>query len=155
MTEKITRRGVKVPNEYTADFLDQKIIKFYASRNVISISASEKLSNVLNWLLTNGTRHHTFPVLENYKVVGVITKKDLEDIDKDENSTIKDIISNPSVVLAEGNSNREAADLMAEYGIYSIPIVENFNSIKLTGIISRHDVLRARKEKIAESKEFE
>lgn len=109
----------------------------------------------MNWLLTNGTRHHTFPVVDNDKVIGVITKKELENIDEDENSTIKDIITKPLVVLVNESSVREAADLMAEYGIYSIPIVEDYKSFKLTGILSRHDILRARKENISDSKEFE
>ncbi len=151
MTEKIARRGIRVPSEYTADVLDQTQLKNFATREVVSIEAATRLSDVQDWLLKNPPRHHTFPVLENEQVIGVITKKELEDFGTEDDLTIKEIVTKPLVVLLETNSIRDAANLMAEVEVYSIPIVADLDSLSLVGIISRHDILKARKEKNNES----
>lgn len=155
MTEKIARRGIRVPNEYASDYLDNlKVIKF-ATKDVISIGADEKLIDVRSRMMKDGLKHRAFPVIENNLVIGIITKDNLEKLDEDENSTMKKIISAPFVVLLNENTITEAADLMAEFDVSSIPVVENLTTMKLTGIISRNDILRARKQKVEEAKEFE
>ncbi len=155
MTEKIARRGIRVPNEYTSDYLNTLKVDQFATKKVISIAADQKLIDVRSRMVKEGLKHHTFPVIENDRVIGIITKNNLEKLDEDENSEIKKIISEPFVVLLNENSITEAADLMAEFEVSAVPVVENLTNLKLTGIISRNDILRARRQKIAETKEFE
>ncbi|MGA2082877.1 MAG: hypothetical protein ABSH53_20015 [Holophaga sp.] len=41
MTEKLARRGVRVPAEYHADHLDQVLVRDYAARDVASFGARQ------------------------------------------------------------------------------------------------------------------
>src|SRR5438132_550597 len=41
MTEKIARRGIRVPAEYEADFLDQILVSTVASKGVVSLNADD------------------------------------------------------------------------------------------------------------------
>src|SRR3954463_3891932 len=52
MTEKIARRGVRVPGEYAADFLDQIQAGVAASRPVVSLPADELLERVRSRILS-------------------------------------------------------------------------------------------------------
>ncbi|HEX9577262.1 MAG TPA: chloride channel protein, partial [Myxococcales bacterium] len=82
MTEKIARRGVRVPGEYAADFLDQVTAGLAAARPVVTLKADDLLEQVRAWIATRGagTSHQGFPVVEaNGELMGVVTRRDLLD----------------------------------------------------------------------------
>src|SRR5512139_117797 len=54
MTEKIARRGVRVPAEYAADFLEQVLVREAASRPVITLAADQALADVRKWMNADG-----------------------------------------------------------------------------------------------------
>src|SRR5262245_52388530 len=54
MTEKIARRGVRVPAEYAADFLAQVLVRDHASRNVVVFQGDDTIEAVQRWL-SSGT----------------------------------------------------------------------------------------------------
>src|SRR5205823_7483986 len=43
MTEKLARRGVRVPMEYAADYLDQVLVRQVASKGVIALLSDQTL----------------------------------------------------------------------------------------------------------------
>lgn len=156
MTEKIARRGIRVPHEYEADHLNQMTVGQFATRNVVSIYSEDVLMKVREWLTKEEIRFHTFPVIDaESKLTGIVTKKGLLSLDQNEEEQIKNLITKPLVVLLENDTIREAADLMAEHDLNSIPVVDDLDSMNLIGIISRNDILRARKQKIDETKDYE
>ncbi len=69
MIENIVRRGVNVPVEYEADFLDQMSVKEYETEKVYSISAEDKISKALEWLTSGepGSLHHGYAVIHKNK----------------------------------------------------------------------------------------
>jgi CIC family chloride channel protein len=82
MTEKIARRGVRVPSEYAADYLDLVHVRDVASSVIVGISAEDTLESVRAWLESDapGTRHQGFPVIDAAgKLVGVVTQRELLD----------------------------------------------------------------------------
>ena len=75
MTEKIARRGVRVPAEYAADFLDQVSVRdalLARRRDAARRSAHQRRSHAL------GPTHQGFPVVDrDGRLVGVVTRRDL------------------------------------------------------------------------------
>ncbi len=156
MTEKIARRGIRVPNEYSADMLDQISVGEVATQNVVTINYKATIAEARNQILTQNIRNHYIPLIDNVgKVSGIISRTDLENPESEDDTPVKHLISKPLVVLLKKNSVKEAANLMAEFDVHSIPVIEDTHSMKLCGIISRSDILKARKQKIDESKQFE
>jgi H+/Cl- antiporter ClcA len=148
MTEKIVRRGVNVPHEYTADFLSQILVKDYSSKKIFSIKADEKVANVRVWLISGeeGTLHHAYPVIDNSnKLIGIVTRKELEIADNSEIQKIREIIKSPLIIIFEDNTMRQAADTMALYKVKHLAVVSHDNQSNMIGFITHEDILMARK----------
>jgi H+/Cl- antiporter ClcA/CBS domain-containing protein len=148
MTEKITRRGVNVPNEYAADFLYQIPVRDCANYNVFSLHNEETIEDIRKWLISGneGSLHHGYPVVDkNDRLAGVITRKELENFKGPDNTLLKEIIKGPIPGIYEDHSIREAADMMALNKVSNIPVIAKDDSFKVIGIISHGDVLAARR----------
>src|SRR5207248_4139295 len=65
MTEKIARRGVRVPGEYAADFLDQIQAGVAAAKPVVALRADQSLDEVRAFVQgrARAWSDHGFPVL--------------------------------------------------------------------------------------------
>ncbi len=151
MTEKIARRGVNVPSEYEADFLTQILVKDCATKKVISLNSEDKISKVRQWLISGeeGTLHHGYPVVDkNNNLIGVITRRELENPELPDNKNINDILDGNLTVIFEDSTIREAADMMAYYKVSRLPVVSKENKFKMLGLISREDILDARRKHI-------
>src|SRR4029078_5319979 len=46
MTEKIERRGVRVIGEYSADFLEQTLVRDFAASPVVTLAAAQSMAEV-------------------------------------------------------------------------------------------------------------
>src|SRR5574337_1306308 len=66
MTEKIARRGVRVPTGYAADYLEQVSVGQVCSREVVTLKTTQTLAEVRPWLAQGGpeTHHQGFPVVD-------------------------------------------------------------------------------------------
>jgi len=76
-------------------------------------------------------------VNDELKVVGVVSKKDLEK-SSDPNSLVKDIMSTPVHTAQDGSTVSDAAVLMLKHKVHRIPVVNEED--KLVGIVTRTDV---------------
>src|SRR5207247_10094088 len=112
MTEKIARRGVRVPGEYAADFLEQVTAGLAASKPVVTLKADDPLDEVRAWMFTQvqGSTHQGFPVVDaNGELLGVVTRRDLLG---DQIGKVRELVRRPLAVAFEDSSLREAADRM-------------------------------------------
>lgn len=86
------------------------------------------------------TGHSRFPVVDEWnRVIGMITSKDLIGAEPDQ--TIDKRMTRGPVTASANTSVAAAAHLMVWEGIELLPIIDM--SRKLTGVISRKDVLKA------------
>jgi len=144
MTEKLARRGVRVPEEYSADFLDQILVKEAASKQVVTLDAGQSLAEARKWIEAgaDGATHHGFPVVdEKGLVIGVLTRRDLLEAPHAPESALRDLIHRELAVAFEGNSLREAANHMVREGVGRLPVLGEGSS--LVGILTRSDLLEA------------
>ncbi len=148
MTKKIARRGIKIPFEYEADFLDLVSVKDCAACNVVTINAADTIAEIRNWFGGGSpdSIHHGYPVLnESGSLVGLVSRKTLLDPSIPITSKVSDILSNKFAIIYPDSSLKQALDLMAETELNRLPVVERNEPGKLAGILSRSDILRVRR----------
>jgi CBS domain-containing protein len=153
MTEKIARRGVRVPTEYTADFLEQVAVGDACSREVVSLRTSDALGDVRS-LLNSGPseyQHQGFPVVDDGgRVRGVVTRRDLLDPAHPHLRRIGEMLTRPPVLVHEDHSLREAADHMVAENIGRVVVVASQAPHSLVGILTRGDILSAHRRRLKE-----
>ncbi|MDE2307026.1 MAG: chloride channel protein [Xanthomonadaceae bacterium] len=155
MTEKIVRRGVRVPSEYSADYLDQVLVRDACSRDVVSLRAGRRIAEVRDWLGADATeaKHQGFPVLdENGRLAGVVTRRDLLDGKVAGDASVASLIRRPPLVVQESHSLREAADHMVESAVGRLVVVSAEDASRMIGIITRGDLLAAHAQRLREAR---
>jgi len=157
MTEKIERRGVKVPSEYAADALERVSVGHACTRDVRSLKTSDELGEVRRWMLSGRERaqHQGYPVLDDAgRIRGVITRRDLLDPDKPGLTRIGDMLKRGPIVVFEDHSLREASDLMVAENVGRLIVVERANPTHMVGVLTRSDVLAANAKRIHEMRDI-
>lgn len=151
LTEKIARRGHDIFREYSVDPLERMTVKQSMSLNPVCFDASEPALAVGQKMAL--ARHQAYPILQTSidqgdTILGLITQGDLEKVEKlDDISKLraKDLIQRPPVTITEDKSCRDAADKMAEHDIGRLLVVSAVNQNVLLGMLTRHDLLKARR----------
>lgn len=144
MTEKIARRGVRVVSEYEADFLSQVTVAQAASRQVDTLSADEPLVEAREVFENVGdlVRHNGFPVVDgSNSLVGVVTRREI--MAGEARGTVRDRVRRPPAITFSDASLREAADQMLLEDIGRLVVVDRANPVRIVGILTRSDILRA------------
>ncbi len=152
MTEKLARRGIRVPSEYPADHLDQLEVKDYASRSVVTLPSRMPLREARAWLASGapGTGHQGFPILdEGGRPVGLLMGRDLFDHALPPDRALGELVVRPVALAYAGTSMREAADHMVREGVGRLPVVDEGH--RLIGILTRSDLLKAHAQRLAAS----
>lgn len=158
MTEKIARRGISVPVDYTADFLSQIFVREVASYQVVSLRGDQTLGEVRAWIAEGGpgSTHHGFPVMDpELGLVGLVSRRDLSDPNEPATKRISDIVRGPFVVAFEDTTLQEASDLMAREGLGRLPVVKRETPRKVVAILSGSDVRSGIRQRLKESDQAE
>lgn len=155
MTEKIARRGVRVPAEYAADYLDQVAVGDACAREVVTLQTAQTLAEVRRWLGegTPDAQHQGFPVLDGQgRVRGVLTRRSLLDPQWHYTLTVGELVTRPPIAVNEGHSLREAADHMVAEGVGRLVVVGGDDPHRLVGILTRGDILAAHARRLREAR---
>ena len=154
MTEKIVRRGVRVPGEYAADYLERVSAGAAASRPAISLEADALVAAVRAWLRSDapGSKHQGFPVIDaKGELLGVVTRRDLFGAGAQDGLPVRALLRRPLSVAFEDSSLREVADHMVREGVGRLPVVARAQPRVAVGMISRSDLLGAHRERLDDS----
>ncbi|MFZ0247150.1 chloride channel protein [Candidatus Binatus sp.] len=156
MTEKVVRKGVFVPSEYTADFLAQMLVRDVASREVVSLGEHLTLAEVRSRIAEGrpGSNYQGFPVLnDSGQLIGVVTRRDLLDPARMPTELVGELTIKNHAVIFEDNTLSEANELMVSEGVGRLPVVDHDNQRKVIGIISRRDIMSANHRRIEQEYE--
>jgi CBS domain-containing protein len=156
MTEKIERRGVKVPSEYAADALAQVLVGKACTREVRSLKTSDELGDVRRWMQSGRERaqHQGYPVVDDSgRVRGVITRRDLLDPDRPGLTRIGDMLKRGPIVVFEDHTLRDASDLMVAENVGRLIVVSRDDPVQMVGVLTRSDVLAANAKRIHEMRD--
>ncbi len=154
MTEKIARRGVRVPSDYAADYLDHVLVRDHAKRDLVTLTTSDDLAEVRRWLGSDDPQSHFlgYPVLDPAgRVCGLLTRRELLDRGQSAAQRVGDLIQRPPVVVHEEHSLREATDHMVEHDVGSVLVVDRHDPQRLLGLLTRGDVVTAHSQRLRET----
>ncbi len=121
-------------------------VKNYMSENVITVSPGQPIRGILR--LMRETNHDGFPVVEEGRLVGIITTRDL--VFKKKGTKIRDFMSDKVVVTFPDTNLIDAARVMFRMGYSRLPVVDE--NRKLIGIITNADVIRSQIERATPEK---
>ena len=156
MTEKIARRGVRVPSDYVADHLDRLLVRDTCSRAVVTLSASQSVAGVRQWMQAGGAdaRHQGYPVVdEQQRLLGVLTRRDLWVTEIPDTAPIRGLLRREPIVVRQGHTLRDAADHMVEADVGRLIVVDDSDDRRVVGIVTRGDLLAAHASRLHEARQ--
>lgn len=157
MTEKLARRGLRVPQEYEADVLRQVTVGAMMDPAPMTLPDSLTVQQLVA-LIAQGeaayVRHQAFPIVdENGRLSGIITRGDLlralETTDGETLSVLQAgtqtlVLTYPDEML------HEALHKLLTHDIGRLLVVNRHAPQQLVGYLSRGAILRARHSKLHE-----
>ena len=150
MTEKLARRGVRVHQDYEADVLQQVTVSEVMLKDVPTINADLKVSELADRIARNdpsATQHQALPILDDQgQLVGIITRSDVLRAlgDAPTDKTVLDAGSDALIVAHPDESVHAAINRMLQYNIGRLPVVSRQNPRQLVGYLGRSSVMQAR-----------
>jgi IMP dehydrogenase len=124
----------------------KSFVKDYMTREVICVTPETLTLEVRD--LMKESRHNSFPVVENDKLVGMVTAFDL--VSKDWAEKVKDMMSTQLVVANQNLSINDASRVMFRRGISRMPVVDEKG--RIVGIITNTDMVRSHIERSTPNK---
>ncbi len=152
MTEKIARRGVTVPTQYSADYFDHMKVSDVVNKSLVVLQAEMSISEAKMWIKEQPAQmlHHQYPVKKKGELLGIVSLKDIFCAPLD-GVHIGEIAQNNRSAITENAPLSQAADAMVELNAGCIPVVSADNPNELIGIITRADLLLAHERKMHEN----
>ena len=121
-------------------------VKDVMVKEVVTIESDQTVLNAVNSM--NENKIGCLVVLENDRVVGIVTERDLLErviaVPADPVKTfVEQVMSKPVVTVEPETILEEAVELMFEHRIKKLPVVERINTdAKLVGLVTLTDIAR-------------
>ena len=149
LTEKIARRGRHIRQEYVVDPMDLVQARDLMTPEPETLSGAMVAGDVLEFF-AESARHRSYPVVDDEgRLVGLVSRSDVlgwRVADMPTDRTLADLVSDAAQPVAYADAPiGQIADMMVETGVGRIPIVEPVTR-NVLGILSRHDLLKARRD---------
>lgn len=158
MTEKLARRGVRIPSDYEPDFLHAISVGTVMESQPLQVEPHTTIGDLASRLATPGSPWHDIrlvPVVdENGGLRAVLTRADIfPALETSPNATVIDVGVRHPVTIHKDDPVSEAADRMIRHGIGRLPVVDRSQEPKLIGLITRRAILEAkRRQMVAEAR---
>ncbi|VVB94405.1 Zinc metalloprotease [uncultured archaeon] len=129
--------------EMTVDILESALVKDAMTTNTITVSPSLCVQCVLDLIHKYG--YTGFPVVDDIKLVGIITFEDAEKVpaDKRDSTPVKDVMTRKLIVAEPEDSLEEALIELLDKNVGRLLVVDSTDPTKLVGILTKIDIIRA------------
>lgn len=143
MTEKLTRRGLRVSGDYEVDVLRTTLVRRVMSTDVQTLKDSLTLEEARR-RFEDGA-HSAYPLVDDQgRCVGIASRTDLlQSSTEDPGRPLSHVASRDVVVVQPDETVLAALQRILEEGVEHLPVVDH--SERLVGICTRTDVLKARR----------
>ena len=159
LTEKIARRGYHIYREYSIDPLERHYVEEVMTRDVVTIDAQARVADVLHDYFGAGQKFRAFPIVKNGALVGIVDRALLDRLAADParaNKPIGAALADSRVEVAlPGETCRNVAARLAITGLERVPVVADEKSLRLIGLVSRHDLVKPSMQVFAEERQLE
>jgi CIC family chloride channel protein len=140
MTEKLTRRGLRVPREYQPDVLRSTSAGQAMTTPVETLPASATVGDVRHRFASG--RHNAYPLVDaGARCVGLVTRGDVSG-DAPDATAAASITGARVVTIRRDESLLEALERMLDEGVDHLPVVDDDG--RLVGICTRTDIMHGR-----------
>jgi chloride channel protein, CIC family len=142
MTEKLTRRGLRVPTDYFADYLVTTRVREVMTTTVETVDATSPVVDLVRRFQRDG--HGAYPVVdEDGRCVGIVSRGLLlRQADWPRTASVQDVAATDVVSVGPDDSVSVALQKIVEEDVEHVPVLSDG---ALVGICTRTDVLRARR----------
>ncbi|TAN10749.1 MAG: CBS domain-containing protein [Burkholderiaceae bacterium] len=157
MTEKIIGRGVRVPGEFVADFLEEITVKEACNCPAVSLRTSQTVGEARDFLRSGvaGSEHHGYPLLNDagHPCGTLLRREFMEDQKLDPERTLGTLPRLDLIAVNEEDSLRVASDIMSAHDMARLVVHAAGDRARIIGILTRHDVLSAQARRVHEDRD--
>lgn len=153
MTERLSRRGVKVPSDYAPDFLEALQVSRVMETQPLTVGPQETSGGLAARMGTLQSPWHDVrlvPIVSpDRTLLGVIARADLfasQEV-RPETSVLEAGVLDPITIRPNARLS-EAVDLMIRHGIGRLPVVDDSPEPKLLGLLTRRAILEAKRHEL-------
>jgi chloride channel protein, CIC family len=140
LTEKLTRRGIRVHGDYNVDVLQTTVVRQIMTTAVETIALDATVSDAREIFATRP--HGAYPIVEDASLRGVVARGDLIRYEGSDEEAIERVASTDVVCVVPTATVREALQVMIEEKVEHLPVVDEG---RLLGICTRTDVMKLRR----------
>ncbi len=146
MTEKLTRRGLRVPSDYHVDVLRTTEVGAVMTTDVETVQSDSVVAEVAKRFQVKG--HSAFPVVDgDGRCVGMISRADMLDEGTwNDDRAITSVMASDVVSVRPTDTVSDALERMLQEDVEHLPVIVDH---RLVGICTRTDVMRARSAQFA------
>ncbi|KVC79233.1 chloride channel protein [Burkholderia ubonensis] len=147
MTEKIARRGYHIYREYGVDPLERHDVAEVMTRAdaIVAIDAATTLAEVDATFFGARQTHRAYPVVQDGRLLGVVDRAllDAQRASSAPGTPIADVLAGRAPVVALAHETcRLVATRLAVHGLERLPVVDDAQSLRMTGLVSRSDLIK-------------
>lgn len=144
MTEKIERRGIRAPNAYKPDVLQNISVLNAMDKAPVLICIDNKIADIKQWLMKNISSYQNNLLIvtdkhENF--IGYIETGKLLNTNAD--NSVQTIVSKDLPVAYAQQSIAAVSDLMGNCDMQCIAVIDPARNKKVTGFLTANDILQA------------
>jgi CIC family chloride channel protein len=128
--------------EFSVDILEEVEVGKVAPKKVVTVLLNDTIQHVSNLIASTG--HLAFPVIDDDKLVGIISYSDIVKIPhvKAKSILVKNVMQDRITTCNPNESLAKALRRMDETGYGHLPVVDTHEPSKLIGILSKRDMIR-------------
>lgn len=133
--------GVHLPKKEDHDLLHSIVVEDAMVTNVVSLSADQEVEKAYE--LSKQHNYSGFPVIQNNKLIGMISTNELRTQFAKENGTlkVKEVCEKQIVSIYPDQSLLMAFHKLKKYQISRLPVVSRLNDQRLVGLITAENIV--------------
>lgn len=145
MTEKIARRGVKTPDSFQPDILEEVLVKDVIGETGFVLNEENEIGEVRHWLEQEASLRNNYYIIvgADNTFSGIVSSSNLYSLQHDTKQKINTLIRRKSVSICMNDTLKTAVELMVKENIDLLPVVSDDEH--LIGVLVYSNILSAYK----------